>query len=244
MDKNEQTSQETPVAVEQGGDNTIPASPSPDAGDTAGKQPQVQSQKTYTEEEVKAREFRARQSAADKAKHEALLEFKRQQEAEQARARERAEQERLAAMDDEELGSYTRQQQQEAAFRMRAEQQAAERLAAWATQMQDKVLASIKDDDIKADLEKKLERNEFKSVDEFILASAEAIAKELVAKESPKLEKKAKEAAIKEATAELVDTLVPETGTGSASVSLRKMSRDQLLREGYAEAVAASRKGR
>jgi len=243
MDKNMQSSQETPVDVEQGGDQpSIPASPSQATGDTAAEQAQVQSPKTYTEEEVKAREFRARQSAADRAKHEALVEFKRQQENEQARAREQAERERLAAMDDEELGTYTRQQQQQAAFRQQAEQLAAERLGTAASQTQEDVLAKIKDDDIRAKLVSKF--SEAKTLTDFVLAAAEAIAAEQVARESPKLEKKAKEAAIKEATADVVETLAPELGTGSASGSLRKMSRDQLLREGYAEAVAAQKKGR
>ena len=240
MDKNEQTSQETPVRVEQGGDTSIPASPSPVTGETAEKQPQVQSPKTYTEEEVQAREYRARQSAADKAKHEALLEYKRQQENDQARAREQAERERLAAMDDEELGTYTRQQQQEAAFRTRAQQEAQQQLATAASMTQEEVLASIKDEDIRATLEADL--GKAKSLTDFVKALGKAIGAEEVAKAAPKLEKKAKEAAIKEATAELVDTLVPETGTGSASGSLRKMSRDKLLSEGFAEAVAAQRK--
>jgi hypothetical protein len=242
MDRNTQTSQETPVGAEQGGEQVLPASPSLTTGETAGEQQQVQSPKTYTEEEVKAREFRARQSAADKAKHEALLEYRRQQENEQARAREQAERERLAAMDDEELGSYTRQQQQANAFRQQAEQLAAERLGTAASQTQEDVLGRIKDDDIRAKLVTKFA--EAKSLTDFVLAAAEAIAAEQVARESPKLEKKAKEAAIKEATAEVVDSLAPELGTGSASGSLRKMSREQLISEGYAEEVRKAAKSR
>lgn len=211
--------------------------------------PNESPKKLYTEEEVRQIEFRARQSAADKARHEALMEFQRKM-AEEARKQQLEEEaKRIEEMDDEELGAFYRERRRQELEEFQRQQEVQrhlhEALAQWAMNFQNRVLSTIKDEETKADLEKRLANDEFKTPEEFVEAVVSARAKEIAQRDLSKKAKEIREAAQKEVTAEIIESaVVPEIGVGTPAPTSRKMTVDELLSAGVAEALERARRER
>lgn len=191
---------------------------------------------TYTEETVKqmlAQRERELQSAKDKELHRARLQA--QAEVEAAR-RASEEQARLESMDDEDYGRYVREK---VTKDQTLNAQANERARQVMLDVQEQTLSQVTDSAERSKIEAKINGGEYKSWGEMIGDVVAATVAVQLAKES----KAAKEAARKEATAEIANIPVPVLGSGThSSRSARPLSSGELLSTGFAEALQAARK--
>jgi len=214
--------------------------------DSEAERAQVQEQPTTGQKPaIDEAEIRRRieQSERDRIRHQAMLEA--QQKLEAQRAYE-AEQKRLAEMDDEEFGQYMRQMQQEQARLTQIQQQVA--MQQWAT-YHNQFLSTIKDPDLRNELEQRGQRGEFQSYTEFLEAAQRAqLEKELEAKlaaERKRLEKEIRDAVQKERTAEETENdSGPVIGSGTPTSYAERMTSDQLIATGWQEEIERSRRGR
>lgn len=189
-------------------------------------------EKVLSHQEVQNRIYRQAQSMKDRELHR----LRQEQEA-------REQQRKIEQMDDEEYGRWQRQQ-----ARLQQATQAAvrETLAQVFTKAQERAVASIEDDDARAEVEEKLAANAFDEFEDFLDAVAEAKAKSKTAKEVAKarkqLEKEIRESLEKERTADEAN-FAPEFGRGLPAAR-RKLSGMQSISAGFAEELAKARKGR
>jgi Arc/MetJ-type ribon-helix-helix transcriptional regulator len=230
---------ETGQPVQEQGQRGVPTGTNPPATSGAGAQAQEQptsgQRPAIDEAEIRRR---VEQSERDKIRHQAMLDaqaaMKRQQEYE-------AEQRRLAEMDDEEFGQYTRQAQQEQARVFQIRQQVAQEQ--WAT-IHNQVLSTI-DPDLRDELDQRGQRGEFTNYADFLKAAQEAQLQKRLAAELKKREKEIRDAVQKEYTAEGVENDPgPVTGSGTPTSRTKHMPNEQLISVGFAEALERQRRGR
>lgn len=208
-----------------------------EAPSTAESAPAQEQQPTaYTQEQVNemlARRERELQSAKDRELHRARLQA--QAEVDAAR-RASEEQARLENMDDEDYGRYVRE-------KVTKDQELGAQASAHVTRamldVQAQTLSQITDADKRAEIEGKINDGQYKSWGDLIGDVVTAAVAAQLAKES----KVVKEAARKEATAEIANIPVPVLGSGTNSTrSTRPMSSSDLFSQGFAEALQAARK--
>lgn len=175
---------------------------------------------------------RLEQSLRDKAIAAARAEFLRLQQAE-------AERQRLAAMDDEQLGATVRRQQELEAY---AQQRLQQIRAAEYAALTEQTLAIVKDEKERETIAARNEAGEFKSFYEFQQACIEAQLRAERAKLTERIQKEVREAVTKELVAQQTEG-GPQLGSGAPStvVDLRKMSTDEKLLYGLEQ---EQRKGR
>ena len=163
---------------------------------------------------------RLEQSLRDKAVAAARAEFLRLQQAE-------AERQRLAAMDDEQLGATVRRQQELEAY---AQQRLQQIRAAEYAALTEQTLSIVKDEKEREAIAARNEAGEFKTFYEFQQACIEAQLRAERAKLTERIQKEVREAVTKELVAQQTEG-GPQLGSGAPStvVDLRKMSTDEKI---------------
>jgi uncharacterized membrane protein len=211
------------------------------AAPTQAQEPQqTPPQDPLADEKVQAAieaERRKWQSQKDREIHQVRMEVQQQLDRQRREAEERA---KLEGMDDEDYGRYVREQAQK-------QRDLDETTRSSVTQamlaVQAQSLEAIPDKDVREAIEKKINEGTYKSWGELQKDLLEAYTEKKVAKARVELEKSIREAVQKELAAQLADTPVPTLGSGLPTKSARNLSTDELLEQGWREAIAAKRKG-
>jgi hypothetical protein len=250
MSGQEGTSEAQVQVQEQTGDVTATTVAAVPAGAASGAGAQVQEQPNATvpqegqrpqeilgDPELREQYRRQVQSEADKRALKIRQEMERQ-------AQLAAQQKYLEEMDDETYGRTMRSQLQQQAYAQQVAQRAkADVLRTTYEQLMAQTLETVSDQKARADLQRRVEAGEFPSFGAFQAAAAQAEVDARLAKERARLEKQIREAAQKEATADVADTVAPMLGAGLPNKPDRKYTRDELISLGIAEAMEKARKG-
>lgn len=194
------------------------------------------------------------QSRADRIRHETEMRYQQQMQQQYAQWQQQqemqAQQAALESMSPEEYGEYRRQQDaaalqyqqwQQSYLQPYAEQMAQQRLQEQSTYIINQALEAVPAP-VRKRLQEMMGQGKFQSLGDF-LATAQ---REAIAHESGRLATQqtnvAREAARKNATAELAETVAPVVSSGQPAGRLSKLSHDELLSQGWDEEIAAMRK--
>ncbi len=182
------------------------------------------------------------QSEVDKARFQTRMQAEQEF---QARIVQQQEQAKLTEMDDEQFGAHVRKSMETTSVQQQVAQQVAQQeRGTMVQQIRDSVFRSIKSEAKRDEVKAKELRGEYGSLEDFLSAATQANLEEEVAKQVEKQGKQIREAVTKEATADAAEAGGPVIGAGSATSPNIKMSREQLMAQGFAEALEQKRRGR
>lgn len=185
-----------------------------------------------TRKEVQAKIYQQAQSMKDKELYQER--FQRQQQ---------EEQERLDSLDDEEYGEHMRQQQEQQKLVQQTQRQVAgQAMTRLLTNMQDRALSQISDEDVREQMRAK--SREFQTFEDFFGACVQAEAGYQAKSQLTEREKELRKAIQKEVQAEYADQLAPELGRGIPVDQRKDLHGQQAIAEGFAEALKKKRRSR
>lgn len=191
-----------------------------------------------TPEQIEQEVARRAQSMKDRELHRVRMQM--EQEIAQ-RAQMEAQQREWAELDDEEYGRRMRQLQQE---QTQTGEQVRKALMGAFVQMQQDALSLVQSERTREALKARSDGGEFRTFADFHAAIVEAAAAEKIARERSALEKQIRGAAVREATA---DNISPILGAGiptQSGVDVSKLSSEQKIALGWAQAIEAQRRSR
>lgn len=226
---------ETEAEAPQGETSEAPTAP---AAPPAPSNPDLTT--LLQDEQVSEYIYREVQSRADRLMHEYQRRLELERQAQEQAVRAKAERERLEQMTDEERGQYLWQQRQEQE-RMQRAQYAAQVQAN--QQIMQAALGRVSDPGAQQTLLNYLRQNAYPTVNDFLWACAQTesnIQAALKAQQQAQINAQAQQ---REQVVQQAQTEAPTLGTGQpARKSLRQMTTDELLAEGWAEEIARKRK--
>jgi len=203
----------------------------------ATQEPQTPTTYTPAQVEQMRREW---QSAKDREIYETRMRLIREQD---ELRRQAAERERLANMDDEEYGSYVRQQQAE---QERLQQYAQEQWRGNLIEIQKQTLDAIPNKAVRQQIEDKINAGGYQSWADMQRDIVSLTADRQSQAAAEKAVREALAAAQRDGVAQLADTPIPTLGSGQPArrSSTAGLSPEQLMGQGFAEELAKKKRGR